>query len=55
MSRSDTRGFALLGVLMLSALLAALLAGYFSLTRIDMSTVDASLAPNVFRYCRSPR
>jgi hypothetical protein len=40
--RSD-RGFALLGVLMLAALLAALLAGYFTLTRIDMGTVDASM------------
>jgi len=43
LSRSDNRGFALLGVLMLAALLAALVAGYFSLTRIDMSTVDASM------------
>jgi len=36
-------GFALLSVLMLAALLTALVAGYFSLTRIDMRTVDASM------------
>ncbi len=39
----NERGFALLGVLMLSVLLAALVAGYFSMTRIELSTVDSSM------------
>jgi hypothetical protein len=39
----NERGFALTSVLILAVLLTALVAGYFSLTRIDMSTVDASM------------
>jgi hypothetical protein len=41
-SRNE-RGFALLSVLILAVLLIALVAGYFALTRIDMTTVDASM------------
>lgn len=45
--RGDERGFALVTVLMLLALLMTLLAGYYTLTRIEMSTTRSSM--NSFR------
>jgi len=41
--RNRQEGFTLIAVLMVAAVLAALIAGYFSLTRIEMTSVDSSM------------